>query len=92
MRYLSPKKMADIKPDGVSWYACSDGVECCALRWSINYFDRELADKPQKYKEAVEPMRAFLQRLYDSYETGEIPCSRCEPSEPQEPSAEGNES
>lgn len=81
--------MADIKPEWVSWSACSDGLECCALKWSINYFDRELAGKPQKYKESVEPMRAFLQRLYDRYATGEIPCSRCAPNEPPGSHADG---
>ncbi len=54
---------------------CTDGVEACALRFSIEEMDFAI----DSGCEGLEGMREWLVGQYNKYVTGEIPCSRCDP-------------
>ena len=58
---------------------CSDGLECCALKWAIGDMDDYL-DRLPKGSPAGPPvvkMRNWLVDLHNEYESGERECSRC---------------
>ena len=64
----------------VSAYFCTDGVECCALKWGINALDRDADKAPQKVRAEIIKMRNALAVMYNEYASGQRPCSRCQRS------------
>lgn len=67
-------------PECLTIFLCSDGLECCALRWGINDMGEYLDGLPADKVEANEPVREMYNWLvseYNAYASGERECSRC---------------
>ena len=73
---------------------CSDGLECCSLKWAIGDMDDYLDGLPDGSPAGppVVKMRNWLADQYNEYASGERECSRCRKPGPPRPDPSKNPS
>lgn len=69
-----PSPSREMSAISKSVYFCTDGVECCALKYAIGHMDEALDRAPLC---GLREMRNWLVSQYNAYASGELECSRC---------------